>query len=47
MASSQKPDVTPEEIQHAHDLWHGFTGFMKWGIIAVIASLILMALFLL
>lgn len=47
MASSQKPEVTPEEIRHARDLWHGFTEFMKWGVIAVIASLVLMALFLL
>jgi hypothetical protein len=47
MASSQKPDVTPEEIQKAQDLWIGFTGLMKWGVISVIICLALMAAFLL
>lgn len=27
--------------------WHGFTSFMKWGVISVVVVLVLMALFLL
>ena len=46
MAQSQKPETSPEDIQKAQNLWASFTVFMKYGVIATIIPLILMALFL-
>ena len=46
MANAEKPDVTAEEVQHAQSLWEGFTVLLKWGTIATITIVALMALFL-
>lgn len=47
MASTQKPDVTPEEINKAKNLWDRFTKMVTWCTIVTIAVLALMALTLL
>lgn len=44
MANPQKPDVTPEEASKAKELWEKFTVGMKWGIIATVGLLVLLAL---
>ena len=44
MANTEKPNVTTEEIAHAHNLWAGFTKLLKYGTIITIASLILLGL---
>ena len=46
MGTAQKPNVTKEEIEQAQTLWVNFTELMKWGVIAVIIVLALMATFL-
>jgi len=46
MANTKKPEVTKEQIEHANSLWINFTVWMKWGVIAIVISLALMALFL-
>lgn len=40
-------DVDPAALEHAHSFWHGFTGFVKYGIIAIVVLLVLMFIFLL
>lgn len=47
MAETKKPNVTKAEIENSQALWTSFTEFMKWGVIAVIVVLALMAAFLL
>ena len=47
MANTKKPEVTKAQIDQATSLWHSFTRWSKWGVIAIIISLALMALFLL
>lgn len=44
MANAQKPQVTKEEITHAHDLWVGFTKFMTYGTLGMIVFITLLAL---
>jgi len=44
MANAKKPEVTKEEIEHAAALWKNFTVWAKWGVIATMALLALMAL---
>lgn len=39
-------DVDPAALEQARNVWHGFTTFAKYGIIAVIVVLALMAIFL-
>lgn len=46
MANAQKPETTPEQVNHAHELWVGFTNLMKYGIVFTILVLAVMALFL-
>ena len=36
----------PVYLEKSQAMWVNFTGFMKWGIISVVALLVLMALFL-
>lgn len=44
---SQTPvAVDPESLKHAHSVWHNFTQFMKYGVIASVIVLIGMAVFL-
>jgi hypothetical protein len=43
----QPVDVDPQALEHARGMWAGFTTMTKYGVIAVIAVLILMAVFLL
>jgi len=43
----QDVKADPEAVEQAKQTWHGFTAFSKWSIIAVVAILILMAIFLL
>jgi len=47
MASSQKPNVSEQEIKNASHVWNGFVTLSKYGIYAICGILILMALFLL
>lgn len=43
MGSTSKPEVTKQEIQEATNLWVNFTKYTKWGVIAIIVVLVLMA----
>ena len=43
MANAQKPEATKEAIENANNLWTRFTVSMKWGVIAVVLCLALMA----
>ena len=45
--SNTPVDVDPAALQHAHQFWHGFTGFVKYGVIALVVVLLLMFTFLL
>ena len=47
MAGSHNTESDPESLEKAQTLWKDFTEWMKYGVIAVIAVLILMAIFLL
>lgn len=44
MASTEKTKVTKAEIDHAQTLWTNFTVLLKWGTIATIACLAIMAI---
>ncbi len=46
MAKSTKPEYSKEELHNAKNLYSKFLSYSKWGIIATIAILALMALFL-
>lgn len=47
MAKTEKPETNPEDLQKAQNLWDQFTVSMKYGIIATIVVLVLMAITLL
>ena len=47
MGNAQKPQVSKEEVGHAHDLWVGFTKFMTYGTLGMIVFMGLLALFML
>lgn len=47
MGNTEKPEVTVEEVQKAENLWVGFTYLLKYGTIATIGGLVLLAIFLL
>ena len=44
MGNTEKPEVTAEELQNAQSCWVGFTELIKWGTIASIAGVVLLAL---
>lgn len=44
MGNSSKPVYSKEQLDRAQNLWGGFTKMMKYGTIATIASVILLAL---
>ncbi len=46
MAKTTKPEYSKEELQNAQSLYHKFLSFSKWGIVATIVTLVLLALFL-
>lgn len=46
MANQQTPKVTKAEVQESLSMWEGFTVLMKYSIYAVVAILVLMAIFL-
>jgi len=46
MANTTKPTVDKKELENAQNLWHTFTKWSKWGTIAIVIALALMALFL-
>lgn len=47
MESHSTVPVDPHELQRAHVGWVNFTKFAKYGVLHIIALLILMAIFLL
>ncbi len=47
MAKKQPTEITADVIAHHQDIWRQFTVFAKWSIIAILAILVGMALFLL
>jgi hypothetical protein len=44
MANAEKPEVTQAEIVHSRELWSGFTKLLKYGTIATILAVIMIAL---
>lgn len=46
-SSGHNNTASPEETARAQGLWHNFTVLTKWGVIATVASLVLMSWFLL
>lgn len=46
MAKTQSVKVDPKEMQRANEMWEHFTVWTKWGVIATVALLALMGLFL-
>ncbi|HPD83706.1 MAG: hypothetical protein R3D88_03270 [Alphaproteobacteria bacterium] len=44
MANTKKPEVTQAQIDHARHAWIEFTKFMKYGVIATIGAVIVLAL---
>lgn len=47
MDHTTPPPVNPAELKRAQAAWVNFTEFSKYGLIAIIGLLVLMALFLL
>lgn len=47
MGTNQKPEVTEEELKAAQSMWHNFTEYSKYSIIAICISLALLGLALL
>jgi hypothetical protein len=46
MADAKKPEVRKEDLADARHRWDNFTELMKWSVIAILAILVLMVLFL-
>jgi len=46
MAKTSKPEFDPKELDNAQKLWKTFTEWSKWGTLAVVIIVALMALFL-
>jgi len=44
MTNAQKPEVSSEAVDKAEDLWVKFTEMTKWGTIATIVILAIMAI---
>lgn len=44
MASSEPVKVSPKELKNAQSFYHSFIQAGKWGVIAIAALLLLMAL---
>jgi hypothetical protein len=44
MAETKTVSVDKKQLEHAQSLWHNFGVASKWGIIAVVVSLIGLAL---
>jgi len=46
MGQSKQPEYDKKELENAKALWEKFTTYSKWGIVATVILLALMALFL-
>lgn len=42
-AKQTKTSIDPQELHNAQQTWQAFTDFTKWGIISIVALLVLMA----